>query len=144
MEKHSRPDRGRPARMRARGKRSMTPHSLIVAALCAALLSGCSSPPDRTEILVGTTPPGASCILYRLGQPIATVAPTPAIALVEPSPGEIEIHCSRRGFADAAVTLPTQETGLSVGGVIYGRSAADYQRRVDIALVPRTLGPAPR
>jgi hypothetical protein len=115
-----------------------------LAALCAAVLSGCSSPPDRTEILVGTTPPGASCLLTRLGEPIATVAPTPAIALVEPHPGEIDIRCSRQGFADAAVTLPAQETGLSFGAVMYGRPASDYQRRVDIVLVPRTLGPAPR
>src|SRR5882672_11065672 len=92
-----------------------------LAVLCAALLGACSSQPDRTEILVGTTPPGASCILSRLGQPLATVAPTPAIALVEPNPGEIDISCSRQGCADAAVTLPAQETGPSVGAVIYGR-----------------------
>ena len=108
-----------------------------LAALCAALLSSCSSQPDRTEILVGTTPPGASCILTRLGQPIATVAPTPAIALVEPEPGEIDISCSRQGFADAAAMLPALETGLSLGAVIYGRPASDHQRRVDITLVPR-------
>jgi len=119
-------------------------HALIRAALCAAVLCGCSSQPDRTEILVGTTPSGASCVLSRLGQPIATVAPTPAIALVEPSPGEIDISCSRQGFADAAVTLPARETGLSFGSVMYGRPTSDFQRRVDIVLVPRTLGPAPR
>lgn len=109
-----------------------------LAALCAATLCGCSWQPDRTEILVGTTPRGASCVLSRLGQPIATVAPTPAIALVEPNPGEIKISCSRQGFADAAVTLPTQETGLSFGAVIYGRPASEYQRRIEIALVPRS------
>jgi len=108
-----------------------------LAMLCAALLCGCSWQPDKTEILVGTTPPGASCVLTRLGAPIATVAPTPAIALVEPNPGEIEISCSRPGFADAMVTLPAREAGLSVGAMIYGRSASDYQRRIDIALVPR-------
>jgi hypothetical protein len=107
------------------------------AALCAALLSGCWSGPDRTEILVGTTPPGASCTLSRLGQPIASVASTPAIALVEPNPGEIGISCSRPGFADAAVTLPAQETELTPGAALYGRPESDYRRRVDIALVPR-------
>jgi hypothetical protein len=131
--------------MRARGPRSDL-HRLLTLAplLCAALLCGCSSPPDRTEILVGTTPPGASCILSRLGQPIATVAPTPAIALVDPSAGEIDISCSRQGFADATVALPAPETGGSFGAVMYGRPASDYQRRVDIVLVPRTFGPAPR
>jgi hypothetical protein len=111
--------------------------ALAVATLCTALLCGCGSQPNRTEILVGTTPPGASCILTRLGQPIATVAPTPAIALVEPSPGEIDISCNRPGFADAAATLPAPETWLSLGAIIYGRPASDYQRRIDIVLVPR-------
>src|SRR5579862_6503555 len=108
-----------------------------LAILCAALVSSCSSEPDRTEILVGTTPPGASCILTRLGQPIATVAPTPAIALVEPSPGDIDITCRRQGFADAAATLPAPDRGLGLGAVIYGRPESDYQRRIDIVLVPR-------
>jgi hypothetical protein len=118
--------------------------STVLAVLCAALLCSCSSQPDRTEILVGTTPPGASCILTRLGEPIATIAPTPAIARVAPNPGEIDIRCSRQGFADAAVTLPAQETGLSLGAVIFGRPASDYQRRVDIVLVARLPGAAPR
>jgi hypothetical protein len=104
-----------------------------LAALCAALLSGCWAGPDRTEILVGTNPPGASCTLSRQGQPIASVASTPAIALVEPNPGEIAISCSRPGFADTAATLPAQETAL----VLYGRPEADYRRRVEIALMPR-------
>src|SRR5438132_14250461 len=108
----------------------------VMAVLCTGLLCGCSSQPDRTEILVGTTPPGASCILFRLGQPIATVAPTPAIALVEPDPGEIEIRCSRQGFVATAVRLPAQATGLSVGRGVYGRPAAEYQLRVAIAVQP--------
>src|SRR5260221_40974 len=131
VKRQPRPDRGPLARMRARGPRSMTRHSPILAALCAAMLCSCSSQPDRTEILVDTTPPGASCVLSRLGQPIATVGPTPAIALVELNPGELDISCRRQGFADAAVTLPAQEPGLSFSAAIYGRPASDYQRRVD-------------
>ena len=69
-----------------------------LAALCAALLAGCSSQPDRTEIFVGTTPPGASCVLTRLGQPIATLASTPAIALVEPGASDITILLPPAGF----------------------------------------------
>ena len=119
-------------------------HKLALAALCAVLVSGCGVPPGNPGILVVTTPPGASCTLSRLGQPIASVAPTPAIALVEPSPSEIEISCSRQGFADAAVSLVALEPGLTFGAIIYGRPASDYQRRVDIVLVPRPPGPAPR
>jgi hypothetical protein len=93
--------------------------------------------PDRTEILVGTTPPGASCALTRLGQPIAAVAPTPAIALVEPGASEIAIRCSRQCFEDAAAMLPARETWLGIG-TVYGRPASDDQPRVDIVLVPRS------
>jgi hypothetical protein len=112
------------------------PRSVILVVLCATLLSGCWSGPDRAELLVGTTPPGASCILTRLGQPIGSVASTPAIALVEPSADDIDISCSRPGFADAAVTLPAPEGGLDVGAVFF-RPETRYRRRVDIALVPR-------
>src|SRR5690349_11757346 len=101
-------------------------HKLALASLCAALASGCGLSPDDPGILVRTTPPGASCTLTRQGQPIATVAPTPAIALVEGA-GDIAILCSRQGFADAAVTLPAQETG---------RSPFNYPPQVDIVLRP--------
>jgi hypothetical protein len=32
------------------------------AILSSALLAACYGPPDRAEILVNTTPPGASCL----------------------------------------------------------------------------------
>lgn len=111
--------------------------SLIPAAFGALLVCGCRLGPEGAEILVGTTPPGASCALTRLGQPLATVAPTPGIALVEPGAGAIDIRCSRQGFEDATLTLPAPEAGLSFGAIVYGRPSSDYQRRVDIALVPR-------
>jgi len=112
-------------------------HQLTLATLCAVLVSGCGWPPETPGILVGTAPPGASCTLTRLGQPIATVAPTPGIALVEPAAGDITISCSRQGFADAAVTLPTRETGPSFGTIVYGRSPYGYPPQVDIVLNPR-------
>ena len=64
-----------------------------VATLCGGLLAGCWSGPERPGILVSTAPPGASCTLSRLGQPIATAEPTPAIALVDPGDSEITILC---------------------------------------------------
>ena len=98
------------------------------AALCAVLVSGCGSSPGNPGILVGTTPPGASCTLTRLGQPIATVAPTPGIALVEPGAGDITILCSRQGFADAAITCRR---------AMQGRASA----RSCTAARPTTTGP---
>jgi len=79
--------------------------------LCAATLVGCRSAAERSEILVGTAPPGASCVLTRLGQPIATADPTPAIALVDPTPAEIVVQCRRRGFEDAVAVLAVRQPG---------------------------------
>jgi hypothetical protein len=101
-----------------------------IAAVCAGLLAGCQSAPDKSEILVSTTPPGASCTLTRSGQTVATIGPTPAIALVEPTPGDLTITCSRRDFADATVTVPVQQIATPVGHPYV------YKQRVDIALVP--------
>jgi len=94
--------------------------------------------------MVGTTPPGASCILSRLGQPIATVAPTPGIALVEPAAGDITIQCSRQGFADAGITLPARDAGPSFGTLFSSRSPYGYPLRVDLVLSPGPGELAPR
>lgn len=99
---------------------------LAVAALGVVVITGCSFEPDRLEILVATTPPGAACLLTRAGQPLATVDPTPAIAWVDPVGGEIAVHCRRPGFADAVGAVPGVRTHASFG----------YQTRVDITLQP--------
>jgi hypothetical protein len=93
------------------------------AILSSALLAACYGPPERAEILVNTAPPGASCLLTRQGQLLAPIAPTPAIALVDPAAGDLAVTCRRPGFAEASVLLPP-------------RPAAAYERRIDIALVP--------
>jgi hypothetical protein len=115
---------------------------LILATLCA-VVSGCGYPPQTPGILVATAPPGASCMLTRFGQPLATIASTPAIALVDPVAGDITIVCSRQGFADAAITVPARETGPNFG-LFYSGPAFDYPPRVDIVLPPRRYGLAPR
>jgi len=114
----------------------------FLATLCAALIFGCSSQPDRPSILVSTTPPGASCTLSRLGQPIATAEPTPAIALVEPNESEIAILCRRPGFEDAAATLVPHKAELSFGQLL-GAPFYEYEHRVDIALKAKSSSAAP-
>ncbi len=99
--------------------------ALAVLGLGMGLLSGCTSPPERAEILVSTAPPGAFCILARLGQPIAAAGPTPAIALVDPTATDIAVTCRRNGFEEAVVLLPP-------------RAASTYEQRLDIALAPRS------
>src|SRR5256885_1363091 len=99
--------------------------------ICLGVLAGCYSAPDRAEILVSTLPPGASCLLTGQGRPLATVAPTPAIALVDPAAGGLAVTCRRPGFAEANVALPPYP-------------AAVLERRVEIALVPNPPWGPPR
>jgi hypothetical protein len=101
-----------------------------------ALVAGCALPPDQIEILVVTTPPGAACLLERQGQQIATVAPTPAIALVDAKDAEITVRCRRSGFADTAVTLHPHPPAITIGPLL-APSPGPYEQRVDIALAPR-------
>ena len=106
---------------------------LMVMIFCVAALAGCRSTPERSEILVGTAPPGASCQLTRLGQPIATADPTPAIALVDPAPAEIVVQCRRQGFADATAVLAARPTRSFWGG-------SDYQGSVELVMTPLMSG----
>jgi hypothetical protein len=111
-------------------------HLIASATLCGALF-GCSPwVADKVEILVGTTPPGASCLVSRAGQPIATVEPTPAIALLDPAAGDLTGACRRHGFQDVAVVLPPAQIASS-SNWFTSPAPVEYQRRVEIALVPR-------
>ena|SRR5436190_427103 len=107
--------------------------NLFVTIIALAALAGCHSAPDRSEILVATAPPGASCLLSRLGQPIATADPTPAIALVDPAPAEIVVQCHRRGFADATAVLALRPVRSS-------SNSYTYESSVEIVMAPLMSG----
>jgi hypothetical protein len=108
----------------------------LVTAGVLALLTACAAAPNQMEILVDTSPPGASCRLERQGQAIATAAPTPAIALVAASEAEITVHCRRNGFADAVATLHPRPQAPTFGP-LFAPAPGPYEQRVDIALIPR-------
>ena len=116
-------------------------HSVVLAAglasLGSVLLSACVPPPRNAEILISTTPPGAACILTRLGQSIAAAGPTPAIALVEPSDGDIAVLCRRKGFADATAMLPAHGIWPGLDFFTHGTAPFGYPSRIDIALVAK-------
>ena len=77
---------------------------LTITALAA--IAGCGTPPRGMEILVSTSPPGASCVLSRGGVPLATAEPTPAIAIVPIDAAPLLAQCRRPGFADAEAVVP--------------------------------------
>jgi hypothetical protein len=106
---------------------------LLLTIVCVVALAGCRWAPERGEILVSTAPPGASCLLTRLGQPIATADPTPAIALVDPAPAEIVVQCRRHGFADATAVVAARPTRSFWG-------SASYQGSVELVMTPLMSG----
>ena len=110
--------------------------AIAAAAGLATLLGGCAMSPDRMELLVDTTPPGATCVLERQGQPLAALAPTPAIALVDASEAEIVVRCRRDGFAETAATLDPRLRSPSLVPPL-GAAPGPSEQRVDIALIPR-------
>ena len=107
--------------------------ALLLTIFCVAALAGCRWAPERGEILVGTAPPGASCLLTRLGQQIATADPTPAIALVDPAPAEIVVQCRRHGFADATAVVAARPTRSFWG-------SSSYQGSVELVMTPLMSG----
>ncbi|MGE5268772.1 MAG: hypothetical protein ACM3JG_03755 [Thiohalocapsa sp.] len=116
----------------------LQPGPPTVAALAVLLLAGCAlPPPNYMEVLVETAPPGAACTLGRAGQPLATAAPTPAIALLDPTPAPIDVRCRRAGYADAALTFVPRPAARTFGPPFLAAEKPAYEQRVDIALLPR-------
>lgn len=116
---------------------------LLAAALCAAPLAGCSGGPDKGDLFVNTTPPGASCTVRHDGHAIATVGPTPAIALVAPG-GALTVTCRRAGFAEATATVPPGPGWPGLPSLLYGAAPDRHHRRIDITLVPKPAAQAAR
>ncbi len=81
-------------------------HRTRIALLLAGLLPGCYWEPSASEIMVETSPPGASCMISQRGAPLGIAEPTPAITVIALADAEIGVTCRRAGFAEAAVTLP--------------------------------------
>ncbi len=112
-------------------------HRTRIALLLAGLLPGCYWEPSASEIMVETSPPGASCMISQRGAPLGIAEPTPAIAVVDLADAEIGVTCRRAGFAEAAVTLPPPAPGSALPGYVPNRRPEiDYKTRVAITLIP--------
>jgi hypothetical protein len=119
-------------------------HRTRIALLLGVLLPGCYWEQPTGEIMVQTTPPGASCVISQLGQPLGIAEPTPAIAVATLIGAEIDVVCRRPGFAEAAVTIPPPAPAVSLPGVYPNRRPQiDYNTRVDITMSPAPPGASP-
>jgi hypothetical protein len=107
---------------------------LIFTGLGLTTVAGCGTPPKGIEILVDTAPPGASCLLSRGGQPIATAEPTPAIAIVPIDTAPVLAQCRRPGFADAEAVVPP---AVRPSYPWFGYPVTEYRSAVTLVMTPR-------
>jgi hypothetical protein len=96
--------------------------NIISAIACAMLLSGCSTILEgrSQQVLINTTPPGASCSLVRNNENIGTVSPTPGGIYIEKTKYDIVITCHKDGFDEATFLNKSGTAGATVGNVIAG------------------------
>ena len=64
---------------------------------CASVLSGTTQ-----ELVVNTNPPGANCVLNRLGSSIGNVNPTPGGVTIQKTKEDITIICNLEGYQEAS------------------------------------------
>ena len=135
--------------------------TIKLAALGAAVvaLSGCATIIEGTsqEIMVVTNPPGATCVLEREGQAIASISSTPSAALIKKTKHDIMIRCNRPGFEEAVFLDHSGLASGSVAGnvaadllltgglssIIDSASGADnkYDSPVNITMIPKSAMP---
>lgn len=112
-------------------------HSPLLLVIGCLALSACASRPDEADIFVQTAPPGAACTLSRAGQPIATVEPTPGIAVVPPAADDVVIDCRRSGFQEASMVVHARHISPGVGEVLTGGTGRyEYETPPVLTLVP--------
>ena len=111
---------------------------LVIAFFAPLVLAGCASRPDEASIFVQTAPPGAECTLSRGGQPIATVAPTPGIAVMSPAPDDVVVECRRSGFREASIVVHARHISPGVGEVLTGSTGRyEYETLPVLTLEPQ-------
>jgi hypothetical protein len=86
------------------------------------ILSGCASIIEgRSEqILVNTSPDGASCSFVRNNEPIGTVTPTPNSIMIEKTKYDIMIKCNKPGYDEATYFGKSGIDDWVFGNILFG------------------------
>lgn len=115
----------------------------LAVASCATVIKGSSQ-----DIVVGTEPAGADCMITRQGNLIGRVNPTPGKANIEKTKYDIKVVCTKSGFEDASYDGHSGIEGatfgnFALGGLIgWGMDSAlgsdnHYDSPINITLKPR-------
>jgi hypothetical protein len=72
----------------------------VILLSCLALLSGCASVIEgqSQDVVVNTTPPGATCTFVRNNASLGTITSTPGTMRVEKTKDDISIKCDKAGY----------------------------------------------
>lgn len=82
---------------------------------CASIIEGRSQ-----EIMVNTSPAGASCVLTRNGESLGTITPTPGSLYLEKTKYDILITCDKKGYETATYLNHSGAAGATFGNIILG------------------------
>ncbi len=95
--------------------------SIVIASLLIGL-SGCASIVDgRSEqLLVNTSPDGATCTFVRNNEPIGSLGPTPNSILIEKTKHDIVIKCNKPGYDEATFINKSGEDSWVYGNIAIG------------------------
>jgi hypothetical protein len=123
--------------------------SLLATTGCSSIIEGTSQ-----EIAIETSPPGASCALYRQDGKIGEITPSPGTLLVRKSKYDIIVVCVKDGYQQAirldhsgtaATTVANLVLSAGIGWAMDSVSGADnkYDSPINVTLVPaRAAGAA--
>lgn len=89
--------------------------AMLALAGCATIVEGTSQ-----EIMVNTTPAGASCTLNREGQTIGQINATPGAVVVKKTKYDLTIICNKKGYEQATYINNSGSEGATFGNIILG------------------------
>lgn len=88
---------------------------LLMLPACATIVEGSSQ-----EVMVNTTPEGASCALNRGGQTIARIDPTPGAATIKKTKYDMTIVCNKKGYEQATYLNHSGSENATFGNIVLG------------------------
>ena len=120
----------------------------VTVAACATVLEGTTQ-----EITVTTLPEGASCVLERHGEVLATVLSTPATVEVKKDNAPIKLVCSEPHHLDASRVVLAGFDSYSAGNLLFGGMVGvvidastgavnQYPSEISVMLPPATFADA--
>jgi len=129
------------------------PLGILVRAACVgvvlAQMTGCATivKGHSQQINVVTNPPGAVCDLQRDGKSVATVNPTPGMAMVEKSRRDLAMWSRKQGYLEAEGKVASKFHPMTFGNIIFGGiigfgvdaasgAMTEYEEMVTVRLIP--------